>query len=330
MVKETVLFALTSSTDLAASIASRLGLTLGRIKVEHFADGEIMVTPQETVRGRSVFVIQSTCPPVTEHLMEVLVCIDALKRASAGEINVIMPYYGYARQDRKADAHQPITAKLVANLLQVAGADRVVTVDLHAAQIQGYFDIPIDDLTAVPILGRYFLDKHIPLEKICVVSPDHGGVVRARRMANMLGGAPIAIIDKRRPRPNEVEAQNVIGDVEGKDCVIVDDICDTGGSLCAAAQILKNHGAQDIYVGISHGVFSRNALEKIEKSPIKEMAISDTIPLSPEHRAQTTKVTVLSMADVLAETIDAIQNHTSVSRVYDRYDLPNTQDINKA
>ncbi len=319
MVKETVLFALTSSTDLAAKIAKNLGLTLGRIKVDHFADGEIMVTPQETVRGRSVFIIQSTCPPVTEHLMEVLVCIDALKRASAAEINVIMPYYGYARQDRKADAHQPITAKLVANLLQVAGAHRVVTVDLHAAQIQGYFDIPIDDLTAVPILGRYMLDKNIPCEELVVVSPDHGGVVRARRLATIMKNAPIAIIDKRRPRPNEVEAQNVIGDVQGKICVIVDDICDTAGSLCAAAKILKGHGARDIYVGITHGVFSRDALEKIEASPIKEVVISDTIPLNVEQRKRTTKVTCLTMADVLSETIDAIQNHTSVSRVYDRY-----------
>lgn len=322
MVKETVLFALTSSTDLAASIAKKLGLTLGRIKVEHFADGEIMVTPQETVRGRSVFIIQSTCPPVTEHLMEVLVCIDALKRASAGEINVIMPYYGYARQDRKADAHQPITAKLVANLLQIAGADRVVTVDLHAAQIQGYFDIPIDDLTAVPILSRYMLDKKIPLDDLVVVSPDHGGVVRARRMATIMDNAPIAIIDKRRPRPNEVEANSVIGDVKGKNCIIVDDICDTAGSLCAASRILKDFGAKDIYVGITHGVFSRDALQKIEASPIKEIAITDTIPLSEEKKKLTTKVTVLSMADVLAETIDAIQNHTSVSRVYDRYDDP--------
>ncbi len=317
--KETIIFALTSSTDLAAKIAQDLGLTLGRIKVEHFADGEIMVVPQETVRGRSVFVVQSTCPPVTEHLMEVLVCIDALKRASAGEINIIMPYYGYARQDRKADAHQPITSKLVANLLQTAGANRVVTVDLHANQIQGFFDIPIDDLSAVPMLGRYFVDKHFNEDDIVVVSPDHGGVVRARRMANILN-APIAIVDKRRPRPNEVEAQNVIGDIEGKNCVIIDDICDTAGSLVAASKILKDHGAKDIYVGITHGIFSRDALEKIEASPIKEVVISDTIPLSEEQKARTTKVVQLSMHKVLAETVDAIQSHKSVSRVYDMFE----------
>ncbi len=318
-VEETVIFALTSSTDLAAKIAADLGLPLGKIKVEHFADGEIMVVPQETVRGRSVFVVQSTCPPVTEHLMEVLVCIDALKRASAGEINIIMPYYGYARQDRKADSHQPITSKLVANLLQVAGADRVVTVDLHANQIQGFFDIPIDDLTAVPMLGRYFADKKFSEDEVVVVSPDHGGVVRARRLANILN-APIAIVDKRRPRPNEVEAQSVIGDVDGKICVIVDDICDTAGSLCAAAKILIDNGAREVYVGITHGIFSKNALEKIEESPIKELVISDTIPMNDEQKARTTKVKQLSMHGVLAETIDAIQNHTSVSRVYDMFE----------
>ncbi len=318
MVKETVVFALTSSTDLAASICKKLNLPLGKIKVEHFADGEILVEPQESIRGRSVFIVQSTCTPVTEHLMEVLICIDACKRASAGEINVIMPYYGYARQDRKAAPRQPITSKLVANLLTVAGANRVITFDLHASQIQGYFDIPIDDLTAVPMLGRYFVEKGFPTDEVCVVSPDHGGVVRARRLADILD-APIAIIDKRRPKPNMVEAQNVIGDVKGKICIVVDDICDTAGTLCAGCQILKDHGAKEVYVGITHGIFSRDAIDKIEKSVIKELVISDTIPLSAEKAAKTNKITVLSVADMLANTIDAIENHTPVSRVYDDY-----------
>ncbi|MDD6229272.1 MAG: ribose-phosphate pyrophosphokinase, partial [Lactimicrobium massiliense] len=295
MVKETVIFALTSSTDLAAHVCRDLGLPLGKIKVEHFADGEILVEPQESVRGRSVFIVQSTCNPVTERLMEVLVCIDACKRASAGEINVIMPYYGYARQDRKAKPRQPITAKLVADLLQVAGADRVVVFDLHATQIQGFFDIPIDDLTAVPMLGQYFKEKNLPSDKLVVVSPDHGGVTRARRLADILD-APIAIIDKRRPKPNMVEAQNVIGDVNGKICIVVDDICDTAGSLVAGCQILKDHGASEIYTGITHGVFSRDAIEKIENSPIKEMVITDTIPMSEEQKARTTKIHVLSVA----------------------------------
>ena len=318
MVKETVIFALTSSTDLAAHVCRDLGLPLGKIKVEHFADGEILVEPQESVRGRSVFIVQSTCNPVTERLMEVLVCIDACKRASAGEINVIMPYYGYARQDRKAKPRQPITAKPVADLLQVAGADRVVVFDLHATQIQGFFDIPIDDLTAVPMLGQYFKEKNLPSDKLVVVSPDHGGVTRARRLADILD-APIAIIDKRRPKPNMVEAQNVIGDVNGKICIVVDDICDTAGSLVAGCQILKDHGASEIYTGITHGVFSRDAIEKIENSPIKEMVITDTIPMSEEQKARTTKIHVLSVADMIARTIDSIQNHTPVSDVYDLF-----------
>ena len=318
MVKETVIFALTSSTDLAAHVCRDLGLPLGKIKVEHFADGEILVEPQESVRGRSVFIVQSTCNPVTERLMEVLVCIDACKRASAGEINVIMPYYGYARQDRKAKPRQPITAKLVADLLQVAGADRVVVFDLHATQIQGFFDIPIDDLTAVPMLGQYFKEKNLPSDKLVVVSPDHGGVTRARRLADILD-APIAIIDKRRPKPNMVEAQNVIGDVNGKICIVVDDICDTAGSLVAGCQILKDHGASEIYTGITHGVFSRDAIEKIENSPIKEMVITDTIPMSEGQKARTTKIHVLSVADMIARTIDSIQNHTPVSDVYDLF-----------
>lgn len=318
MVKETIVFALTSSTDLAASVCKSLGLPLGKIKVEHFADGEILVEPQESVRGRTVFIIQSTCNPVAEHLMEVLICIDACRRASAGEINVIMPYYGYARQDRKAKPRQPITSKLVANLLETAGANRIMTFDLHAAQIQGYFDIPIDDMTAVPMIGQYFKQKNIPSDELVVVSPDHGGVVRARRLADLLD-APIAIIDKRRPKPNMVEAQNVIGEVDGKTCIVIDDICDTAGSLVAGCEILKRHGAKDIYCGITHGVFSRNAIEKIELSPIKEMVITDTIPLSDDKKDKATKITVLSIAHMIAKTIDSIQNHTPVSDVYTEY-----------
>lgn len=318
MVKETIVFALTSSTDLAASVCKYLNIPLGKIKVEHFADGEILVEPQESIRGRTVFIIQSTCNPVTEHLMEVLICIDACRRASAGEINVVMPYFGYARQDRKAKPRQPITSKLVANLLEKAGANRILTFDLHAAQIQGYFDIPIDDMTAVPMIGQYFKNKNIPSDDLVVVSPDHGGVVRARRLADLLD-APIAIIDKRRPKPNMVEAQNVIGEVNGKTCIVIDDICDTAGSLVAGCEILKRYGAKDIYCGISHGVFSRNAVEKIELSPIKEMVITDTIPLSDDKKDKATKITVLSVASMIAKTIDSIQNHTPVSNVYKEY-----------
>lgn len=319
MITDTSLFALTSSVDLATKIAKKLNTQLSEIKVEHFADGEILVTPQESVRGKSIFVIQSTCPPVTEHLFEVLICIDALKRASAREINIIMPYFGYARQDRKAFPRQPITAKLVAEMLQTAGADRVVTVDLHAAQVQGFFDIPTDDLTSVPILGQYFANKEdIDLSNVVVVSPDHGGVKRARNLADILN-TPIAIVDKRRPRPNEVEAQNVIGEVDGKTCIVIDDICDTGGSLCAACQIIADHGAKEVYTAITHGVFSHDALKTIENSVIKELVVTDTIALSEDVLKQSTKIKQISIAEMLAETIDAIQNHRAVSRVYDKY-----------
>ena len=261
-----------------------------------------------------------TCPPVTERLMEVLVCIDALRRASAREINVIMPYYGYARQDRKASPRQPITAKLVADLITTAGADRIVTVDLHAAQIQGFFNIPMDDLTAVPLLSYYFTGKEFKNKDLVVVSPDHGGVVRARRMAEILD-APIAIVDKRRPRANEVEAKNVIGDINGKTCIVVDDICDTAGSLVAACQILKDHGAGEIYTAITHGVFSRDALEKIEASVIKKMVVTDTIPLPENVTERTAKIRQVSIADMVADTIEAIYEHKSVAKVYTRYSV---------
>ena len=318
MVNDTVIFALTSSVDLAKKVCKDLDVPLGKIRVEHFADGEILVTPQESVRGRSVFIVQSTCNPVTERLMEVLVCIDACKRASAREINVIMPYYGYARQDRTTKPRQPITAKLVADLIQKAGAHRVVVFDLHAAQIQGFFNIPIDDITAVPMIGQYFHQKFRGRDDLVVVSPDHGGVTRARRLADILD-ASIAIIDKRRPKPNMVEAQNVIGNVDGKTCIVIDDICDTAGSLTAGCEILKKHGASEIYCAITHGVFSRDAETKIQNSPIREMIITDTIPLSEENKAKTDKIKVLSVADMIATAIDSILNHMPVSRVYEMY-----------
>ena len=318
MLKDTVVFALSSSVKLAEAVCEKLELPLGNIKLEHFADGEILVEPQESVRGRRVFIIQSTCSPTTENLMEVLICIDACKRASASEINVIMPYFGYARQDRKAKPRQPITAKLVANLLETAGADRCVCFDLHAAQIQGFFDIPNDDMTAVPMLGAYFKAKNFAEDQVVAVSPDHGGVTRTRKLADIID-APLAIIDKRRPKPNAVEAQNVIGDVEGRDCVIIDDICDTAGSLIAGCEILKNHGAKDIYVGISHGIFSQDAIEKIEASPIKELVVTDTIELSEEKKNKSSKITVLSVADMIQGIILSIVEHTPVSVVYQQY-----------
>ena len=322
MIENAIVFALSSSVELAQEIVEYLGLPMGKISVKHFADGEIMVEPEETVRGRSVYIVQSTCSPVSDRLMEVLIAIDACKRASSGEITVIMPYYGYARQDRKARARQPITAKLVADLLQTAGANRVVTIDLHATQIQGFFNIPIDDLSAVSMIGQYFRSKN--LENVVVVSPDHGGTTRARRLdahsrrADCLN-APMAIIDKRRPKPNVAEAMNVIGEVEGKTAIIVDDMADTCGTLIAGVNILKEKGAKEIYFACTHGLLSGPAIERIQNSYIKEMVITNTIPLSEEKKNGTDKITLLSVGYMLAKTIEAIQLKNPVSAVYDLF-----------
>ena len=239
------IFALSGNVKLAEEICSYLDVELGKISVKHFADGETLVEFGESVRGKQVYFVQSTYKPVNERLMELLIAIDAAKRASASEIDCIIPYFGYARQDRKALPRQPITARLVADLLYSAGANRVITIDLHAPQIQGFFSFPADDMTSVPMMGQYFLNRGLDLENTTVVSPDHGGTTRARNLANILG-TPIAIVDKRRPRPNVCEAQSVIGDVKDKDCIVVDDICDTAGSLVAACKILKDFGAKDI------------------------------------------------------------------------------------
>jgi ribose-phosphate pyrophosphokinase len=246
--------------------------------------------------------------------MEVLVCIDACKRASAGSINIIMPYYGYARQDRKAKPRQPITSKLVANLLQVAGASRILTFDLHAAQIQGYFDIPIDDLTAVPMIGQYFKEKNFDKEELVVVSPDHGGVTRARRLADILE-APIAIIDKRRPKPNMVEAQNVIGDVEGKNCIIVDDMIDTAGTICNAGKAIMDLGAKSVSCCATHAILSGPAKERLENSAFEEVVLLNTVPV-PEEK-QIAKMKHLSVAPLFAEAISRIHTNESVSKLFD-------------
>ena len=317
MIKDDIIvFALSSSIDLAKEIVGYLDLPLGRCSVKHFADGEIMVEPQESVRGKRVFIIQSTCRPVSDTIMEVLVCLDACKRASAGEITCVIPYYGYARQDRKADARQPITSRLVADLLQTAGADRVVTIDLHAPQIQGFFNIPIDDLSCVSLIGQYFRHKH--LKDVVVVSPDHGGATRARKLSVCLNDCPIAIIDKRRTAPNVAEAMNLIGDVKGKTAIIIDDIVDTGGSLCCSVKMLLDMGAKEVYCACTHGVLSHNAIERISNSGIKEFVITNTIPL-PTDQPKTDNITVLSVGAMLAKVIEAISNYTPVSDVYDLF-----------
>ena len=311
-------FSLSSNEELVEEICDYLGVEPGKISINHFADGETLIELGESVRGKQVYIVQSTYQPVNERLMELLIAIDTVKRSSASDIVCIIPYFGYARQDRKAHPRQPITARLVADLLTVAGANRVVTVDLHASQIQGFFSFPVDDMKTVPMMGQYYKNKGLDLENTIVVSPDHGGANRARQLAEILG-TTIAIVDKRRPRPNVVEVQNVIGDVEGKDCIVVDDICDTGGSLCAACQILKDHGAKDVYVALAHGVFSKDAIERIENSVIKELVVSNTIPLTEEKRAKTTKITMLSVGKMLAKIISAISTNYPISEVYDLY-----------
>ncbi|WP_033826375.1 ribose-phosphate diphosphokinase [Bacillus andreraoultii] len=305
------LFTLNSNPKLAEQIAEVIGVSLGKCTVNRFSDGEIQINIEESIRGCDVFVVQSTSNPVNEHLMELLIMIDALKRASARKINVVMPYYGYARQDRKARSREPITSKLVANLLETAGASRVITLDLHAPQIQGFFDIPIDHLMAGGILADYFKKKN--LEDVVIVSPDHGGVVRARKMADRLK-APIAIIDKRRPRPNVAEVMNIIGNIEGKTAIIIDDIIDTAGTITLAANALVEHGAKEVYACCSHPVLSGPAIERIQHSKIKELVVTNSIALKEEQLID--KINELSVAPLIAEAIIRVFEHKSVSVLF--------------
>lgn len=305
-------FSLNSNVGLAQEIAAAIGVELGKCTVTSFSDGEIQINIEESIRGCDVFVIQSTSQPVNENLMELLIMIDALKRASAKTINIVMPYYGYARQDRKARSREPITAKLVANLLEIAGAHRVVTLDLHAPQIQGFFDIPIDHLVAVPLLADYFGGKD--LEDIVIVSPDHGGVTRARKMADRLK-APIAIIDKRRPRPNVAEVMNIIGNIEGKTAILIDDIIDTAGTITLAANALVENGAKEVYACCSHPVLSGPAIERIQNSKIKELVVTNSIRLPEEKKIE--KITELSVAPLIAEAIIRVHEEQSVSTLFD-------------
>ncbi|MCM3598943.1 ribose-phosphate diphosphokinase [Metabacillus idriensis] len=306
------IFTLNSNTALAKEIADEVGVDLGKCSVTRFSDGEVQINIEESIRGCDVFVIQSTSAPVNEHLMEVLIMIDALKRASAKTINIVMPYYGYARQDRKARAREPITAKLVANLLETAGADRVITLDLHAPQIQGFFDILIDHLMGVPILSEYFLEKD--LKDIVIVSPDHGGVTRARKLADRLK-APIAIIDKRRPRPNVAEVMNIVGNIEGKTAILIDDIIDTAGTITLAANALVENGATEVYACCTHPVLSGPAIERIENSNIKELVVTNSIALGEEKKIG--KLKQLSVAPLIGEAIIRVHEEQSVSTLFD-------------
>ncbi len=305
-------FTLNANRQLAKEIAEQIGTPLGKCTVSTFSDGEIQINIEESVRGCDVFVVQSTSSPVNHHMMELLIMIDALKRASATSINIVMPYYGYARQDRKARSREPITAKLVADLLQTAGANRVISLDLHAPQIQGFFDIPIDHLQGVPLITEYFKEKN--LEDVVIVSPDHGGVTRARRMADRMK-APIGIIDKRRPRPNVAEVMNIIGTIEDKTVILVDDIIDTAGTITLAANALIENGAKEVYACCTHAVLSGPAVERIEDSKIKELVITNTIPLPGEKKID--KIKQLSVASLIGEAIIRVHEHKSVSKLFD-------------
>ena len=308
---EIKLFSGNSNRALAEAIAKKLNTELGEVEVCTFSDGEINVHIAETVRGRDVFIIQSTSSPVNDHLMELLIMIDAAKRASAGRITAVIPYFGYARQDRKARSRDPITAKLVANLLTKAGADRVLTMDLHAEQIQGFFDIPVDNLLGGPTLYNYFSkQKNIDV----VVAPDLGSVKRSRKVAEKLG-VPIAIIDKRRPKANVMEVMSIIGDVQGKKCLMVDDMIDTAGTICQGAKAIKEAGATEVYAGCTHAVLSGPAINRLKDSAIDKLVLLDTIPLPEEKKLE--KFEVLSVADLFAAAIENVYLDKPMSKLYD-------------
>ena len=306
-----------SSPEFAKNICKDLGVDLGKAEVKTFADGEASVSLLETVRGADVFLVQSTCKPVNDHLMELLVMCDACRRASAGRITAVIPYFGYARQDRKAKSRDPISAKLVANLITAAGADRVLTMDLHAAQIQGFFDIPVDNLFGAPLFAKHYLDIYGKgNDDIMVVSPDVGSTARARNFSLKLG-CNMAIVDKRRERANQSEVMNIIGNVEGKTCILLDDMVDTAGSLCGAAKaIVEIGGAKEVYACASHGVLSGPAIDRINDSVIKELLLLNTIPY-PADRQPSDKIRYMSVAPVFAEAIQRVYEEMSISNLFE-------------
>lgn len=311
--KKVKLFALSSNLPLAEKIAESAQIPLSKAEVFKFADGEITVNIEESVRGHDVFIIQSTSAPANEHIMELLIMADAIKRASAKSLTVIMPYYGYSRQDRKSKSRQPITAKLIADLIEVSGIDRMISIDLHAAQIQGFFNIPIDNFPASSLLAETFINTY-DTSNVVVVSPDHGGVTRARMVANVLG-APLAIIDKRRPKPNVAEIQHIIGDVKGMKAIMIDDMIDTARTLCAGAQALIDAGASEVYAMATHPVFSGNSIELIEKSVLKEVLVTDTIQVD---LSKSTKIKQISIGKLLGRSIVHIAGDLPISQLFDR------------
>ncbi|MDQ2799902.1 MAG: ribose-phosphate pyrophosphokinase [Armatimonadota bacterium] len=312
------IFSGSANPALAARIAQQLNLPLGKLHTSRFADGEIRVKIEESVRGKDVFIVQPTCAPANDSLMELLILVDAFRRASARRITLVIPYYGYSRQDKKIKPREPVTARLVADLITTAGAQRVLAVDLHAGQIQGFFQLPLDHLYAGPLLASYFAERGLIDGSTVVVSPDVGGVGRARGMAEMLS-APIAIIAKRRPEPNKVEIMEIIGDVAGKTCVMVDDMIDTGGSTVTGACALMERGAAQVFACCTHPVLSGMAVDRIEDSPIAELIVTDTIPIPDGKCARSTKIKVISVAPLLASAITRIHHDDSVSELFDSY-----------
>ncbi len=306
------IFSGTSNATLTADICKYLGIKQGRAKVETFPDGEKTIKLEDDVRGKDCFVVQSTCKPVDKHLMELLIYLDCLKRASAQRITAVIPYFGYARQDRKEEGRVPITAKLVANLIAKAGADRVLAIDLHAPQLQGFFDIPVDHLTGELVLSKYFIDKK--LDDVVVVSPDVGNMKTAATYASHVGGE-LAIVHKKRVSGSEVVSFEIIGDIENKNVLMCDDIIATAGTVCSAAKLVEQRGAKNIYIGATHGVFAGQALERLQKAPINEISVTDTIPLTPEA-AQFGKINVLTVANMLGEAIKRIHKNESVSSLF--------------
>ena len=306
---------LTANTDMAIEIAKTLGVEVLPTELTHFADGEILFTGKKSFRGDNVYIIQSTCAPVTERLMELLICIDACKRASAKTITCVIPYFGYARQDRKAKPRQPITAKLVADMLTAAGADRIVSTDLHASQITGFFNIPVDDVSPMVLFYRYFKDLKIKDDIICV-SPDHGGLVRTSRLAEKLT-APLAIIDKRRPKPNKAEILSIVGDVKDKVCIIVDDIVDTAGTLLIAVDKLMELGAKRVYAAVTHGVLSLDAVDRINNSQLYKLVITDSIPLTESKKSD--KIDVISLVPLFSRIITSLEEGKSLSDTHKEF-----------
>lgn len=306
-------FAGNASKKLAEDICSQLDLQLGQSEVSRFSDGESAISIKETVRGCDVFVIQSTCSPVNDNLMDLLIMIDALKRASAGRITAVIPYFGYARQDRKARARDPISAKLVADLLQSAGANRVLTMDLHSNQLQGFFNIPVDNLMGMPVLAKYFSQDGLP-DDLIVVSPDMGSVSRARALASKFN-VPMAIIDKRRPKANVMEVMNVIGEVRGRTCLMIDDMIDTAGTICQGAQALVDNGAKEVIACCTHAVLSGPAIERLKNSVLSKVVVLDTIPLADEKKID--KIEVVTISHLFAEAIERVYTDLPVSKLYD-------------